>query len=34
MIYTKALKWSSDFIFDPIDLKIGMHFNGAKENNF
>ena len=34
MFYTKALKWSGSFIFDPIDLKIGMHSNGGIGNNF
>ena len=32
-ICTKAFEWSGSFIFNPIDLKIGMHSNGGIGNN-
>ena len=34
MVYTKALKRSGNLNFNPIDLKIDMHANGAIGRNF
>ena len=34
LVYTKALKCSENLNFNPFDLKIDMHTNGAIGRNF